>query len=107
MKNTPATNRSRPAAATERSGARTSSHTPKPSAPAAMARKLARPTTADESAPTSAPAPKTAISRPRACGPAWSVCFARIGSRMLKLKQRLANTTITPRTTCALGVRRT
>ena len=54
----------------------------------------------------SAPAPKQADRIPNVRGPASSVCFARIGSRMLKLKQTDAKTTIIARTTFTVFDRR-
>ena len=50
-------------------------------------RGLARAIVAETSAPTSAPAPKHAVTTPKISGPDCSVCFASTGRRTLKLKE--------------------
>ena len=99
VKKTPVTKSSTPSSATEWTAASPSSQTAKPVAPKNISFHDAREIAAADSAPTSAPAPNDAESAPNVRGPECSVCLARIGSRMLKLKQRLANTTIIPRIT--------
>ena len=54
----------------------------------------------------SAPAPKHAEMTPNVRGPASSVFFARIGSRMLKLKQTDEKITIIIRITQTVRLRR-
>ena len=71
-----------------------------------MKRHRALAIVAAESAPTSAPAPKHAETMPKVRGPAASVSFASSGSRMLKLKQIDEKTTIIPRITATVRLRR-
>ncbi len=59
-----------------------------------MTRQRAFASVAADSAPISAPAPNAAEMIPNVRGPASSVFFASSGSRMLKLKQIDAKTTI-------------
>ena len=70
-----------------------------------MMRQVARETAAAQSAPTRAPAPKQAEMIPNVRGPASSVFFASSGSRMLKLKQTDAKTTIIARITSTVRLR--
>ncbi len=106
MKNAPQTKSTAPASAVECSGARTSSQSPKPAAPANMKRHRAFDIIAAESAPISAPAPKHAEMIPNVRGPASSVFFASSGRMMLKLKQTDENTTIIERITSTVRLRR-
>src|SRR2546422_8903875 len=99
VKKIPVTNSSTPSIAIELIGAIASSQTAKPVAPKNISFHEAREIAAADSAPISAPAPNEAERNPNERGPACSVCFARIGSRMLKLKQRLPKATIIPRIT--------
>ena len=60
--------------------ASSSREAPKPAAPHRTTLRLARASAAELRAPTSAPAPKLALSRPNTSGPDRSVCAVRTGS---------------------------
>src|SRR5579884_351581 len=99
VKKTPQAKSSAPTRNTLRSGAIRSSHAPKPAAPRNITRHVVREMPAETSAPSSAPAPKHALMRPKVIALPCNVDFARIGSRMLKLKLIEAKTTIITSTT--------
>src|SRR5581483_3228866 len=83
VKQIPSARRSASTAASDRSGASSSWSAPKPAAPASATLRLARPSVAEASAPTNAPTPKKALSRPNVPGPLSSVRFASTGSSTL------------------------
>ena len=85
VKQIPQTKRSTPTGMTWRIGARASSARPKTATEPRMKRQRGLPAPAATSAPTSAPAPKHAVTIPNVSGPASSVCFASTGSRTFTL----------------------
>src|ERR1051325_2869675 len=94
VKKTPQVKSRTTSSGTDCTGAMNSSQIAKPAAPTIIVRHDARANAAADSAPIRAPQPKAAERIPNGRGPESSVCFASTGRRMLKLKQRLAKTTI-------------
>ncbi len=94
MKATPVTISARPAAHTTCSGASPISETENSVAPTSIVWRLARPSDAENSAPMSAPKPKSAERMPKISGPLSSVRAASTGSSTLKLMLIVAITSI-------------
>ena len=78
-----------PTAASVDCGASASSARPNAAVPPSTSRGLAREIVAETSAPSSAPAPKHAVTTPKISGPSCSVCLASTGRRTLKLNENV------------------